>query len=190
MPTDSFPDQVNVSPIRPVESATADLAEFEAAFGEPFSKTLDLSTWTAGEDLAAAYARLEQEVSDAVAQEERYKAVIRETIFPKLGKLPRAPKNAGLHSVARSDLERVHQGLLFNGGVEACDGTNVVHDTLPLSITQIGICLVSYSGEQGAWVHRLFRRDLRNKQENPIDEVMTVLDKRQNERARGSAAIV
>jgi len=44
--------------------------------------------------------------------------------------------------------------------VEACDGTCSVHDTLPLTITQIGVCLVSYLGEQGAWGHRLFRRDL------------------------------
>jgi len=48
------------------------LPDFEAAFGEPLSRTLDLSTWTAGEDLASAYARLEQEVSEAVAQEDTY----------------------------------------------------------------------------------------------------------------------
>jgi hypothetical protein len=50
---------------------------------------------------------------------------------------------------------------------------------LPLSITQIGVCLVGYSGQQGAWVHRLFRRDLRNKQANIIEEVLTLLERRQ-----------
>jgi hypothetical protein len=168
MPTNALPDGENAEALPLAEPGpTPDLAEFDAAFGEPFSKTLDLSTWTAGEDLAAAYARLEREVTEAVAQEDRYKAVIRETVFPKLSKIPGAPKNAGVKQLTRPELERVHGGLLFNGGVEACDGTSVVHDTLPLSITQIGVCLVSYSGEQGAWVHRLFRRDLRKQAGEP-----------------------
>lgn len=163
------------------------LPEFEAAFGEPLSRTLDLSTWTVGEDLAAAYARLEKEVAEAVAQEDNYRAEIRKTVFPQLATLPAAPPNGGVYLAARADLERIHRGILFNGGVEACDGVYVVHDTLPLSITQIGVCLVGYSGEQGAWVHRLFRRDLRNKQTNIIDEVLTLLDRRQKREAQGQS---
>lgn len=41
---------------------------------------------------------------------------------------PGTPKNAGFYQAKRIDLERIHKGLLFNGGVEACDGINVVHD--------------------------------------------------------------
>jgi hypothetical protein len=164
------------------------LPEFEAAFGEPLSRTLDLSTWNVGEDLASAYARLEKEVNEAVAQEDSYRAEIRKAIFPKLATLPGAPPNGGVYLAARTELERIHRGLLFNGGVEACDGVYVVHDTLPLSITQIGVCLVGYSGEQGAWVHRLFRRDLRNKQTNIVDEVLTLLDRRQKREAQGQSA--
>ena len=89
------------------------------------------------------------------------------------------PTRAGVFTAQREDLERVHRGLLFNGGVEACDGTSVVHDTLPLTITQIGVCLVSYNGNHGSWVHRLFRRDLRSRQSNLVDEVMTVLERRE-----------
>lgn len=43
--------------------------------------------------------------------------------------------------------------LLFNGAVEACDGTSVEHGTLPVTITQIGVCLVSYQGDQGSWLN-------------------------------------
>jgi hypothetical protein len=57
----------------------------------------------------------------------------------------------------------VHRGLLFNGGVEACDGAIQIHETLPLTIYQIGVSLVSYRGDQGTWGQRLFRRDLRQK---------------------------
>jgi hypothetical protein len=74
---------------------------------------------------------------------------------------------------------------LFNGGVEACDGTSVVHDTLPLTITQIGVCLVSYQGQQGSWAHRLFRRDLRAKVKDPVEEVLAVLEQRQKREAQG-----
>ncbi len=75
-------------------------------------------------------------------------------------------------------IERVHRGLLFNGAVEACDGTRLMHDTLPVTIAQIGVSLVSYRGDQGTWVHRLFRRDLRIGGIDPIDEVIALLERR------------
>jgi hypothetical protein len=82
-------------------------------------------------------------------------------------------------------LERVHRGLLFNGGVEACDGTRVVHDTLPLTITQIGVCLVSYNGQQGSWAHRLYRRDLRAKMSDPVEEILDLLHRREKRGGQG-----
>ncbi len=82
-------------------------------------------------------------------------------------------------------MEKIHTGLLFNGGVEACDGTSVTHDTLPLTITQLGVCLVSYNGQHGAWAHRLYRRDLRAHLSDPIEEIMAVLMRRENREAVG-----
>ena len=137
----------------------AELADFEAAYDEPFSKALDLDTWTLGEDLISAYGRIEAEVASAVAEENRVRKNVRDVVFKRLSTAPGAPPNAGVYQAGRAIIEKVHAGLLFNGGVEACDGISVVHDTLPLTITQIGICLVSYNGEQGTWAHRLFRRD-------------------------------
>lgn len=58
------------------------------------------------------------------------------------------------------------------------DGTCAVHDTLPISIAQIGVCLVSYAGEQGSWVQRLYRRDLRVRGLDPVEEALALLEKR------------
>lgn len=159
--------------------------EFEAAHGESLAKVLDLGTWMQGGDLLSAYGRLEQEVEEALAQEDEVRKTVREVVFGKIRNSPGAPKNAGVYQAKRSDLEKVHKGLLFNGGVEACDGTNVVHDTLPLTITQIGVCLVSYNGEQGAWAHRLFRRDLRAKLSDPVAEAVALLERREKRESQG-----
>ena len=172
----------NNSP-KPVTSA-----EFEAAHGESLAKVLNLDTWMAGEDLLAAYGRLQQEVAEAVSQEDSQRKVVRQIVFDRLHRVPGAPHNAGVYQAKPSDLERVHKGLLFNGGVEACDGTSIVHDTLALTITQIGVCLVSYNGQQGSWAHRLFRRDLRAKMVDPVEEVLTVLERREKRESQGQGA--
>jgi hypothetical protein len=157
--------------------------DFEQAYSEPLERTLNLDTWHAGADLMQLYDRLEREVADAVRQESRIHAQIREIVFPHLRTRPGAPEGAGVYAATMTEIERVHRQLLFNGGVEACDGTVVAHDTLPVTITQIGVCLVSYHAEQGCWVHRLFRRDLRAAGSNPVDETMDLLDRR---RQRGA----
>ncbi|HYM00587.1 MAG TPA: hypothetical protein VEZ90_16650, partial [Blastocatellia bacterium] len=157
--------------------------DFEAAYGEPFSHTLDLSTWTQGEDLGSIYARIEQEVTSALSQEGERRSRVRNIVFPRLKGAPDAPPNAGEYRVPVAELERIHSGLLFNGQVEACDGTSLVHDTIPLTITQIGVCLVSYNGEGGSWVHRLFRRDLRSRGNDPVEEVLTLLRRREKREA-------
>jgi hypothetical protein len=168
-----------------LEKPDAELAEFEAAYGEKFTDTLDLSTWTLGEDLAATLDRLEQEVVESLKKEDESRKAVRRIIFPRLSTAPDAPPNAGLYQARRSHLEKIHTGLLFNGGVEACDGTSVSHDTLPLTIMQLGVCLVSYNGQQGAWAHRLYRRDLRAQLSDPIEEIMALLERRENREAVG-----
>ena len=154
------------------------LPEFDESFGESFAQTVDLATWRPGEDLIAAYGRLEQEVADALAREDEYSRHIRAHVFPQIAHVPGAPDCAGVYEADQAHLQKVHSGLLFNGGVEACDGISVVHETLPLTITQIGVCLVTYNGRQGAWAHRLFRRDLRSRAGNPVDEVLGMLERR------------
>src|SRR6266571_6798836 len=152
--------------------------QFQAAFGESVENPLDIDTWQLGDDLAAMYTALEQQVAQAVEQEGRIRERIRSELFPAVFTHPQAPQQAGCYKVDVATLERIHRGLLFNGGVEACDGTSLVHDTLPITIAQIGVSLVSYHGDQGTWVHRLFRRDLRVSGLDPIDEAMALLERR------------
>ena len=151
---------------------------FQAAFGEAVDNALNLDTWHVGEDLAAMYRTLEREVASAVEQGGRIRERIRSELFPLVFQHPQAPGQAGYYQVDVPTIERVHRGLLFNGGVEACDGTSLVHDTLPVTIAQIGVSLVSYQGEQGTWVHRLFRRDLRVGGFDPIEEALALLERR------------
>lgn len=178
-------NKIGVAATGSLKEPDAESAEFESAYGEKFTDTLDLGTWTLGDDLAATLDRLEQEVAEALRKEDESRKAVRKIIFPRLSTAPDAPPNAGLYQARQSHLEKIHTGLLFNGGVEACDGTSVTHDTLPLTITQLGVCLVSYNGQQGAWAHRLYRRDLRAQLSDPIGEIMAVLERRENREAVG-----
>ena len=153
--------------------------EFLTAFGEPVARTLDIETWRVGEDLASMYSALEQEVTAAVEQEGHIRERIRAELFPLVFQHPDAPPQADCYQVDTAMLERVHRGLLFNGNVEACDGTSMVHDSLPITIAQIGVSLVSYQGSSGTWVHRLYRRDLRmSGGPDPLEEIFTLLEQR------------
>lgn len=152
--------------------------EFSRAFGEHFAHTLDLASWRPGEDLVGAYARIEREVAEAVAREDDLARRVRAQVFPALASLPEAPPCAGVFSADARALEQVHKGLLFTGQVEASNGMSVVHQTLPLCITQIGVCLVSYQGKQGVYAQRLFRRDLREAAADPVSELFDVLERR------------
>jgi len=169
-------------PQGPAAAITSD--EYEEAHGETLARTLDLDTWQRGGDLDQVYARLEREVAEAVTKEGEHQQRVREIIFPLLRTRPGAPPGAGVYRCSLDRLEDVHRKVLFNGAAEACDGTVVSHDTLPLTITQIGVCLVSYRGDQGSWVHRLYRRDLRiASTRDPIEETMELLERRRSRSA-------
>jgi hypothetical protein len=156
-----------------------DEAEFVAAYGESLAQTLDLDTWERGENLAKNFDRLDREVADALQQEDAIRKKVREVVFPQILSRPNAPKQAGVFQATTAQLKATQVNVLFNGAVEGCDGTCAVHDTLPLSIAQIGVCLVSYAGEQGAWVQRLYRRDLRVRGSDPIQEALGILERRE-----------
>jgi len=160
--------------------------DYKLATGEDLSQTLDLNTWHPGVDLGEMYSRIEQEVAEAIRKENIHQKEIREKIFPYLRTREGAPDGAGVYKTDVSKLIKMHNQILFNGGVEACDGTVASHDTLPITITQIGVCLVSYRGDQGSWVHRVFRRDLRSETlRSPIDETIEMLERRSSRSAVG-----
>ncbi|MFC1993110.1 hypothetical protein ACFLV3_04810 [Chloroflexota bacterium] len=154
--------------------------EYSKAYGEELSKTLDLDTWHTNDDFVGFYAQLEEEIKEAVQREDEMRGRIRKIIFPQLKNRNGAPSNSGVYQSTADQIERVHRGYLFNGSVEACDGNSIPHDTLPLTIVQIGVSLVSYNGSQGAWVHRLFRRDLRVGGSDPVEDTLNLLERRQH----------
>jgi hypothetical protein len=167
------------------DASAASWEDFEATHGEPLSQTLDLDTWRQGPDFADFYRRMREEVSEAVRHESHHQREYRRSVFPKLRHRPGAPPEAGVWRTAPRRVAEVHRRVLFNGGVEACDGTVAVLDTIPVTVTQIGVCLVSYRGNEGTWGHRLFRRDLRERGTDSIEEALEVLERR-HERDRES----
>jgi len=157
-------DDVIDIPVAPtVPPSTDDISpdEFTEGFGEDIHRTLDVDTWQTGEDLGAVYTRIEAEVQAAVEQEQHHRTVIREHLFPQVGEYGGAPPHAGVYAAEQRVVERIHRGILFSGGIEACDATLLSHDSVPLTIFQIGVSLVSYQGNHGTWGQRLYRRDLR-----------------------------
>jgi hypothetical protein len=179
-------------PNRPPPAAPplAGAGEFRETFGEDLRQVLDVGTWRTGWDLAAEYPRIEREVAEAIAQEDEDQRRIRTDVFPKLFDPATAPPGGGVYNANRDVLRLVQRGLLFNGGVEACDGTVAVHDTLPLTIYQVGISLVSYKGDRGTWHQRLFRRDLRQRGGDPVEEALEVLERRSRRAALNHPAAV
>jgi len=164
-------------PLTPSEEVSAE--DFAASYGEALRRTLDPETWERGENLDRMFARLDHELSQAIEQEDDLCRQIQQVIFPQIAQRPNAPPGAGVVQATIDELKTAQQTVLFNGAVEASYGLSTGHETLPLSITQIGVCLMSYAGEQGAWVHRLYRRDLRLRGMNPVDEALAILERRQ-----------
>ena len=152
---------------------------FRRCFGETLTEVMNPDTWDDGISVVQAYARIEHEVAEAVAVETAMEGRVRAEVFPRIKDAAGAPPEAGHYTdVTADDIREVHQGLLFNGGAAACDGTVQTHDTLALSIYQIGVCLVSYAGNQGSWSTRLFRRDLRETHDDPVGDMMALLEPR------------
>lgn len=162
----------------PAPTPSPGRATFETAFGERLDAVLDVASWRTGEDLGQMYARIAAEVEQAVRQEARVRGPIRQRVIPRIRERPGAPPGAGMYRARLEDLQRVHHGLLFTGAVEACDGTRFTHDTLPLTVTQVGVSLVAYNGSLGTWVQRLFRRDLREDVDDPVEEALALLERR------------
>lgn len=157
--------------------------EFASSFGESLDKTLDIDTWSSHDDLLHLYQQMEREVQEAVQQGDSVRDQLRGVVFPKLSSSSSAIAETGVYRATVENIQQVHNQLLFNGNVEACDGNSLVDDRLPLTITQIGVALVSYHGERGTWAHRLFRRDLRQHNNDVVAEMLDLLEKRSQRNA-------
>lgn len=160
--------------------------EFDEAYGESFEDALNLDTWRTELGLIENLARIEAEIAGAVAIADEYRTLTRSVFFPLLRTWRDVCKDAGVYSATQADLDRVHRGILFNGGIEACSGMSVVHTTLPLTITQIGICLASYDGAHGTWAHRTYHRELHQRAGDPIDDLFELFENSQHHPGSGN----
>lgn len=157
--------------------------DFQKAFGENFSDAIDINTWSIGANLAELYPLIEDEWLKAKKDENKNQKIFREVVFPRIKEVGTVPF-AGLHddvTDVKLLLDKIHRGFLFNGAVTACGSTHVIFNTVPLTITQIGICLVNYERQHGSYSHRLFRRDLRFKSDDPIQEALDLIEKRKSD---------
>src|SRR5260370_39599297 len=116
---------------------------YASAYGEPLSHTLNIDSWETGGDLEGLYQGLEAEIESAVQFENAQREIIRREVLKQLRTRPGAPRGAGCYRATTDDLRRVHHSLLFNGAVEACDGTSVEHDTLPWTLAPIHLSPLS-----------------------------------------------
>ena len=153
---------------------------FSHLFGESLNSLLNPVSWTPGVDIANTYARLEREIQLAVHQERRLADTIREELFPRIEASALAGPSSGVYRATPAQISDVHRGLLLNGNVEACAGISMKHETLAMTFIQVGVCLVSYQGDQQAWSQRMFRRDYRPDGSDRIMEMLAVLDKRRS----------
>lgn len=149
-------------------------------------EALDMEKWTSGPDLEGLYQRLEKETQEATRKEIEGWKILKREVIPAIEEKNKA---AGIPCYALTqaedtDLRRIHRGILFNGGVEAITGTLSVHQSLPLSVSQIGLCMVSYQGEMGTYSHRVFKKDLQAAGEKPKEAVFRALNQRMDNLGR------
>jgi hypothetical protein len=161
---------------------TPTIRDESTSFEKALVQSLDLDNWVTGSNLAELYLRIGEDIiKSAVENEAKVDKIIRSELFPKLIKSLDFIDPAIAHQQFTPEIiEKAHLGLLFNGATEASDGTLITHDTLPLTITQIGVCLVSYQGEQGSYAHRLYRKDLQIQGEGSLNEVIQLLEARRS----------
>ena len=155
----------------------------EGHLGETLADILNLDNWQQGDDLSQVYHRLDREIRASVKLEERVGQQIRQRVLPLIQSRKNAPKEAGLYRVSRQELEWVHHNVLFNGATVAADGTVTAHDTLLITAAQIGICTVSYIGQSGEFRKQLFRKDLSLNYDDPVEEMVALLEERQTRSA-------
>jgi hypothetical protein len=114
----------------------------------------------------------------AVERERALREPARTLLRERLATLPDAPPHAGLHKVGEADLERVARGYLYNGLTEAVCGDLVIHETVPLSIGHMGVCVVGYDGRLDQWRQRVVREEFSINLDDPLAEAEAVLEMR------------
>lgn len=165
-------------------SADTFKAEFDRDLETEFVEALNLDNWSSGTKMHELTERLEREVSAAVRDEATVGPRIIETLQRKLALARDRLPEAGIYTLTTDHVAAALRNVVFNGNLEACDGTRVTVNTLPLSVVQIGICATSYQGNGGGETigHRLFRRDVLRHTGDPAEDVIAFIEQRSKRR--------
>lgn len=157
-----------------------DNRDLDESLARQFAAALDLSTWTSGERLGDLSARLEGEVELAARYETEMRPKVLALLRERLPTAPDRSRESGIYDLTPDAVAAACRNVLFNGNVEACDGTRVVVPTLPVTVVQIGICLTSYvgTGDGGSIVQRLFRHDITRRTDDAEAQVRDFISQR------------
>lgn len=163
--------------------------EFDRGLDIEFTEALNLDNWSSGHRMNELTERLEREVHAALRDEASIGPRIVETLQAGLSSATDSSVESGIYSLTPDDVTGALRNIIFNGNLEACDGTRVTVNTLPLSVVQIGICAATYHGNgAGESIgHRLFRRDVLRHSADPAEDVLAFLQQR-GSRRRGPSS--
>ncbi|MGX1742098.1 hypothetical protein ACWIEX_11120 [Bosea sp. NPDC055353] len=148
--------------------------------GSEFLQALDLNSWTSGERMDTLAARLEREVELAAKFEDEIGPRVMAALKAGLPTAPDRSTESGIYTLTVDNVVNATRNILFNGCVEAADGTRITVPTLPVTVYQIGICMTSYqgTGDGGTIGNRLYRQDIMRRNEDPEREVLDFLSRR------------
>jgi hypothetical protein len=153
-----------------------------------FQAALDLDSWTSGERMDELANRLEREVETAARFEDNMAPRVLKALEEHLPTAADASRESGVYSLTPDHVTGGLRNIIFNGNVEACDGTRVTVNTLPVTVVQIGICLATYqgTGDGGSIGHRLYRHDIIRQNGNAEDDVLNFLSRRSSRKKRNA----
>ncbi|MCP2213974.1 hypothetical protein [Bradyrhizobium diazoefficiens] len=162
------------------EEAADQAEQFDRHIRGMVDEALNVSTWTDGERMSDLEERLEREVRAATQYESEKTGRVLQLIEENIGDNPEASKESGIVPVTVDQISDTLRSVLFNGLVEACDGTRVSYDTLPISVIQIGLCMTTYldDGAPTSVGHRLYRHDMVRRHDNAEEELLAFLKQR------------
>lgn len=162
------------------EDFTRAFDDFDKGIRAAIDDALNVAQWTAGERMGELEERLEREVEMALANESAMAPAVLDLVRTRINEAPDASRESGVYAVTPEQITATCGNVLFNGLVEACDGTRVTYDTLPISVIQIGLCMTSYldDGAPTSIGHRLFRHDMVRKNGNATEDVMAFIQQR------------
>ncbi|MFQ3593825.1 MAG: hypothetical protein SNJ82_11660, partial [Gemmataceae bacterium] len=151
---------------------------FEEQFAESFERVLNHSSWLQRRDPTLEYQRICQEVEAAIRDEDDATRTLRQQLLPALADSARV-EGAGVYQADLGYVQQLQYDILFAGNAQACDGISQIHDSLATTIYQLGIALVSYGGHENCWHQTLFRRDLRSHHPDASEQVLALLQRRE-----------